>query len=366
MYQTFRRDLLAGPGFRSDNVLMASFDPGMVNYDADKTRQFYKALPDRVMSLPGVRSASLASMVPGNYNYETLAIAPEGYQLPDRQEAVGILTARVDENYFGTLRVPLVRGREFAAADVATSPLVAVVNETAAAQYWPGQDPIGKRIRLGDGDGRWLEVVGVAQTGKYRFLMERPVGFLYLPYAQHPRFSMVLLVESSGDPTSLGAPLRDAVRALDSNVPVYGIRTLKRTFDANAVDPNLLVIHLEAAMGGMGMLLALSGLYGLIAYSVSARRREIGIRMAVGAEKKDVLGMVLRQGLVLAGTGTAIGLVLAVGAGRLLVALFPTTENGVAVYLIVIPAVFAITMLAALVPASRAAKVDPAVVLRQG
>ena len=156
------------------------------------------------------------------------------------------------------------------------------------------------------------------------------------------------------------------MRALDTNLPVYGVRTLKQTFDANAVYPNLLIIRLEAAMGGMGVLLALSGLYGLIAYSVSTRRREIGIRMAVGAGKSDVLGMVLRQGFLLAGAGTVIGLTLAVAAGRLLVAVFPATENSVFVYLIVIPVVFGITMLAVLIPAGRAAKVDPSTVLRQG
>jgi predicted permease len=364
MFQTFRRDLLAGPGFRSDSILMAAFDPSLVGYDETKTHNFYKSLPERVRSLPGVRSVSLASMVPANYNYETMSIAPERYQLPEGLETVAILTARVDENYFTTLQVPLVRGRSFVAADVASSPLVAVVNDTAAQQFWPGQDPIGKRIRLGD--GRWLEVVGVAKTGKYRFLMERPTPFMYVSFAQHPRSSMVLLIESTGDPRSLAAPLRSTVRALDANLPVYGVRTLKQTFDANAVDPNLLIIRLEAVMGGMGVLLALSGLYGLMAYSVSTRRREIGIRMAVGADRRDVLGMVLRQGFVLAGAGSVIGLVLAAAAGRLLVAVFPATENSAFVYLIVIPAVFSVTLLAALIPASRAANVDPSTVLRQG
>jgi predicted permease len=335
-----------------------------VNFDDIKTRDFYKALPERARNLPGVRSVSLASMVPANYNYETMLVAPEGFQLPDGKQTTAILTSRVDENYFNTLHVPLVRGRGFAATDVANAPLVAVVNEIAALQFWPGQDPIGKRIRLGD--GRWLQVVGVAKTGKYRFLMERPTWFLYLPYAQHPRSSMVLLLESVGDPSSLATPLRNVVHELDATMPVYGVRTLKRTFDANAVDPNVLIIRLEAAMGGMGVLLALSGLYGLIAYGVSVRRREIGIRMAVGAKQKNVLAMVMRQGIVLSGAGTLIGLVLAITAGRLLVAVFPATDNSVVTYLVVIPAVFAITMLAVLIPASRAAKMDPAVVLRQG
>jgi hypothetical protein len=273
--------------------------------------------------------------------------------------------SRIDENYFTTLRVPIVRGRGFAVSDDANSRLVAVVNETAAEQYWPGQNPIGKRIRLGGASSPWLEIVGVAKTGKYRFLMERPTRFIYIPFVQHPKAQMVLLVESAGDPASLAAPLRDTVRELDPDLPTFGTRTLQQTFETGAVDPNLLIVQMSAAMGSMGVLLALSGLYGLMAYSVTTRRREIGIRMAIGAHKNNVLGMVLRQGLVLAGTGTAVGLFLSAGTARLLAAAFPSYQYSVVVYLIVVPAAFGITMLAAFLPARRASQVDPVRVLRQ-
>jgi hypothetical protein len=294
-----------------------------------------------------------------------MTIAPEQYQLPEGEQGVSILASRVDENYFGTLGIPIVRGRAFAAGDDARSPMVAVVNEAAAAYYWPGQDPLGKRIRLTAGAGAWLEVVGVAKTGKYRFLMERPTRFLYVPYAQHPRSQMILLLESEGDPTSLTGPLHELVRRLDPDLPIYGVRTLQETFETGAVSPNLLIIRLEAAMGAMGVLLALTGLYGLMAYSVSARRREIGIRLAIGAHKNNVLGMVMRQGFALAGVGTLAGLALSAVAGRVLVAAFPDTRNSIAAYFLVVPAVFGVTMLAALVPARRAALVDPVAVLRQ-
>lgn len=365
MFQTFRRDLLAGPGFRAGNVLMATFDPSLVNYDDVKTRRFYKDLLEKVKTIPGVRSAALTSMVPANYDYETMSVVPELHQMRDGETSLGVLASRVDENYFGTLRIPLARGRAFSGRDDDGAPLVAIVNETAAGQFWPGQDPIGKRIRLTDENNEWMEVIGVARTGKYRFLMERPTPFLYVPYAQHPKSRMLLLLEAAGDPASLAAPLREIAGTLDPEIPVHDVRTLQRTFEANAIDPNLLVIRLEVAMGIMGVLLALTGLYGLMAYSVSSRQREIGIRMAIGAGRGNVLGMVIRQGLVLAGTGTALGILLSVSAGRLLVAVFPATDNSVLPYLTIIPVVFAVTMLAALMPAVRASRIDPAVVLRQ-
>ena len=208
-------------------------------------------------------------------------------------------------------------------------------------------------------------IVGVAKTGKYRFLMERPTRFLYIPFAQHPKAQMVLLLESAGDPASLAAPLRDTVRDLDPDLPTFGTRTLQQTFETGAVDPNLLIVQMSLAMGSMGMLLALTGLYGLMTYSVSTRRREIGIRMAIGAHKNNVLGMVLRQGLVLAGTGTVVGLFLSAGTARLLAAAFPSYQYSVVVYLIVVPAAFGITMLAVFLPARRASQVDPVLALRQ-
>lgn len=365
MYQTFRNTLLAGPGFRTDHLLVAGFDPSLVNYTDAQTKKLYKDLRDRAGALPGVRSAALSSVLPASYSADMMAIVPERYQMPEGQKTIQILASRVDENYFATFGVPILRGRGFTEDDDSDSPLVAVLNETAAGIFWPGEDAIGKRVRLGGDTGPALEIVGVVKTGKYQFLMERPRNFLYVPYAQHPRSRMNLLLESAGDPASLTAPLSEVVRGLDSNLPVYSVRTFQQTFETGAVTPNLMIIELEAAMGGMGVLLALSGLYGLMAYSVSARRREIGIRMAIGAHKNQVLAMVLRQGLLLAGTGTAVGLIFSAGVGRLLVAAFPATQNSVVAYLIVVPAVFAVTMLAAFLPARRASQVDPVTALRQ-
>ena len=365
LYLGFERELLAGPGFRADHVLLANFDPSVVNYSENQARNFYRDLEQRASRIPGVRSVALASAVPGSYDLESKTIVPEHYEVPEGQRSLSIMSSRVNENYFASLRIPMVRGRGFASADDADSAPVAIVNEVAAERYWPWQDPIGKRLRLGDGSGAWLEIVGVAKSGKYEYIVERPMPFLYVPDAQHPRARMTLLMESAGDPSALAAPFRESLRELDPAMPVYSIRTLQYTWDARAVDPSRLLNKMVAAMGCMGVLLALTGLYGLMAYSVSTRRREIGIRMAIGAHKNAVLGMVLRQGFVLAGTGTAVGLLLSAGVSRLLVAAFPAMRNSSITYLIVIPAVFGVTMLAAFLPARRASQVDPVTALRQ-
>ncbi len=363
LYVTFHRELLAGPGFRADHTLIANFETAVAGYGDSESRIFYRDLVERAREIPGVRSAALASGVPASDDLESISIVPENFDLPEGQTGIGIVATRVGENYFATLGIPILRGREFAATDDADSMLVAIVNQAAADQYWPRQNPLGKRIRWGDGP--WRTIVGVAKTGKYQFVVERDIPFLYLPYAQVPRTQMTLVLESAGDPAGLAAPLRDLVRRLDPTLPAFAIRTLEHMWNARAVNPSLLIIKMAATMGGMGVLLALTGLYGLMAYSVSARRREIGIRMAVGAQKSTVLRMILRQGFVLAASGTILGFLLSAAVGRMVEAAFPTHHPSPIIFIVVVPAVFAVTMLAAFLPARRASQVDPVDALRQ-
>jgi predicted permease len=364
MYLTFQRDLLAGPGFRTDHLLAANFDPSLVDYTDAQMHNFYRDLVERARAIPGVRSATLASGVPGGYDLETTTVIPEAYNFPAGQEGVGFVTTRADENYFATMGVTIVRGRGFTMGDNAEAPLVAVVNEAAAERHWPGQDPIGKRLRLAAG-GPWREIVGVVRNMKFSFLVERPRLAMYVPFAQHPRQRTTLLLEAAGDPSPLAVPLRELVRSRDANLPVYNIRNFQDAWNTNAVKPSLLISKMIAAMGGMGVLLALSGLYGLMAYSASTRRREIALRMAIGAHKNNVLRMMLRQGFVLAVAGTGIGLLAGLATGRLMVATFPTHTPTVTAYVAVVPAVFLVTMLAAYLPARRASRVNPVAALRQ-
>ena len=371
-YRAAHRMLEKGPGYRIDHVLMMSFDPGLVRYTEPQAQRFFEQVAERARSVPGVKSAALASSVPMYIDPAgSAAILPEGFQFSDGKESVQVLGATVDEHYFDALAIPIVKGRGFRAIDSLDALKVAVVNEQVAQHYWAGQDPIGKRFRLNDSRGPWIEIVGVAKTTKYIFIGEPPTEFVYFPYRQRPQPRMTLLAESIGDPTSLAAPLREVVRTLDANQPIYNVRSLEELYRMRTVVQFGVVCTLMGAMGIMGLGLAIVGLYGLVAYAASRRTREIGIRMAIGAGRSDVLGMVLRQGMVLATVGLAVGLLMSVGAGRAVGALFPgvglSPGSGPSDFVplaLVAVAVLLVTLLAAYIPARRASRVNPTEALR--
>jgi predicted lysophospholipase L1 biosynthesis ABC-type transport system permease subunit len=245
---------------------------------------------------------------------------------------------------------------------------VAIVNETFAARYWPGADAVGKRIRLTEGNPDPIEIVGIAANHKYRGLSEPPVEFVYFPWAQDPSNDTTLLVQTTGEPEATAAPLRQAVLSLDQRMPVLAMRTMEDFFQTATVIFSTVIVRIVAGMGSMGLALALIGLYGLVAYSVSRRTREIGIRVAVGANPRSVLRMVLRHGLLLALCGTVVGLLGSVAMQGALRAVFPFEDVAnldVTTHLLVVPALFVITLVAAYIPARRAARIDPLTALRQ-
>ena len=368
MYRGFQRLLERGPGYRTDHLLLMSFDPGLVGYTEAEAQQFFEQMAERARSVPGVKSAALVSSVPmATDPAGGIAIVPEGVQLPAGKDSVTLLTSVVDEHYFDTMRLAIIRGRGFRATDSADAPKVAVVNEQVAQHYWPGQDPLGKRFRMNDSRGPWVEIVGLAKTSTYIFLAERPREFAYFPYTQRPQPRMVLVAESTGDPSSLATPLRELVRTFDANQPIYNVRTMEELYRMRAVAIFSVASRLVAAMGIMGLGLALAGLYGLVAYAVSRRTKEIGIRMAIGAGQWDVLGMILRQGMVLALLGLGVGLLGSMGAGRALAALFPDRGHGASDFValgLVAAAVLSVVLLAAYIPARRASRVNPTDALR--
>jgi len=365
IYRGFRQTLGAGPGFRTDHLLMLSFDPTLLRYNENQTQQFYRQVVERAATVPGVKSAALASGVPmDGSNLGSMSILPEGFQIPKGQEIPSIFGSTVDEHYFDTMDLSVARGRGFRASDTASSPRVAVVNEQLAKHYWPEKDAIGRRFRLDSPDGPWVEIVGVAKTTKYLWIAESPMDFVYLPLAQHPQTQMTLLAQSSGDAAALAQPLRQMVRELDVNQPVFDVRTFDDFYQFRAVGQPNVVIRTVGMMGLMGLVLALVGLYGLVSYAATRRSREIGIRMAIGAARGTVLRMVLRQGVVLALIGIAIGLAASVGAKRLLNTIFTGDEVDFVTYLLVAPALLAVTALAVYIPARRASRIDPMRVLR--
>jgi predicted permease len=365
IYRGFRQVLGEGPGFRTDHVLMMSFDPSLLRYNESQTQQFYRQVVERARLAPGVKSAALASAAPMDpEDGGSMTILPEGLELPKGQDNPSVFGNTVDENFFDTMDIQITRGRGFRAADNKGAPLVAVINEQLAKRYWPGRDPLGKRFRLDSRDGPWVEIVGVTKTLKYLWIAEAPTEFLYLPLAQRPQSRMQLLAHTSGDAAGLAEPLRQMVRDLDANQPVYGVRTFDDFYRYKAVGIPNVIIRTVAAMGLMGLVLAMVGLYGLVAYAATRRSREIGIRMAIGAARGTVLRMVLKQGLVLALIGIGIGLAASVGAERLLKTMFESYGTDFVTYLLVAPILLAVTALAVYIPARRASRIDPMRVLR--
>jgi macrolide transport system ATP-binding/permease protein len=366
MARGFQHSLLDGTGFAKDRLLMVKFDPRLVQYNAAQTQQFYKLLVERVREATGVQSDALTQNIPlGQDEFYGLAFVPDGFQMPQDRENFNSTMDTVDPGYFETLGIPILRGRGFLASDTADAPRVAVVNERFAKHYWPGGDAVGKRIRLDGRAGTPVEIVGVAQTIKYQSTFEKPMDFVYMPLAQHPVSRMVLMLRSSGDPLQLVQPVKDVVRTLDPNMPMLQTRAYEDFYvNATVTGPGI-AIQLVGAMGGVGLLLTIAGLYGLVAYNVSRRTREIAIRMALGAARSDVLRLVMGKGLVLVGMGTAIGLAMGFAVERLMNSvLFNAGGVDIVAYIIVVPSLFLVTMLATYVPARRASRIAPTQALR--
>ena len=292
-------------------------------------------------------------------------MVPEGYRFPKEQVRAIVLTSIVDENYFDVMQTRLVRGRAFAPTDKEDSTPVVIVNEEFAKAYWPGQDAIGRRLSIDRKKNVWLQVVGIAETGKYTFAGEPPTSFIYLPFAQNPRKSLYLLTNSYADPALLAAPLRELVRSLDPDQPVFNVRTMEDFYQVRTISVMRMIVEVVGTMGAVGLSLALIGLYGLIAFSVARRTREIGIRMAIGAARSDVLNMVLRQGLKLSMAGICIGGLISVAVARALTAgLVGLGHPNSATYMIVPVVLFLVTLASCYLPAFRASRTDPMVALR--
>jgi predicted permease len=367
LVQGFHDELQQGPGFRTDHLWLTGFDTTPVHYTEDQTRRFYKDLLDKTRLAPGVRSAALMQNIP-LLGGGSIGVVPEGYNLPRGQESLSIANGYVSSGYFATLGVPILRGRGFLDSDRSDTPLVAVVNEKFAHGYWPQEDALGKRFHLQSATGPLVEIVGIAKMAKYFWIAEPPLDYIYLPYTQEKLPAMTIVAETSApDAASIAPVLREVVRGIDPDMPVFNARTMQDYYTQRAIKTPDIIAQSVAGLGSMGLVLAMVGLYGLITYSVSQRRREIGIRMAIGADRQKVIRMILRQGLILGSIGVGVGLIVSFFACRAVMtvvwiatfdhlnyALFPA---------IAIP-LLAITLLATFEPARRASLVDPMRALR--
>ena len=369
MYRGFQRSLSEGLDFATeakDHVLLARFDPRLVQYDTERTQRFYRQLVERVREKPGVWSAALTQNPPlGLEGWDMVAFVPENFEMPRDRDVLASRADTVDEGYFETIGVPILRGRGFRSSDDSGAPRVAVVNEHFAQHYWPGADALGKRFRLGGRAGEPVEVVGVAQNIHYGDTFSGRTDFLYMPVAQHPVARLVLMVRSDGDALQLLDPIQDVVRSLDPNMPMLRTMSYAELYRYSVVVGPGVAIKLVGTLGAVALLLAIAGLYGLVSYNVSRRTREIGIRMAIGARPRDVLRLVMGRGLALVAIGTVFGIAMGFGVERAMNSmLFHAGGTDLLVYAVVVPTMVLVTMLAAWVPARRAARIAPTLALR--
>jgi predicted permease len=353
-------------GFRVDHTLMLSMDLGLQGYSEERGQQFYTQLRDRVRALPGVRDAAIAQYIPMGYDTSLTNIYPEGRVIDDKSKTETAVDDAVQPSYFRTAGTPVIQGREFTEADSASATKVAIINDAFARKIWPSENPLGKIFRTKK-DGPPIQVVGVTRTGKYLFLYETPQPAVYFPLAQRYASGANLFVYTDGDPQQILPVVREQISQLDAGLPVFGVTTMDAHVQyGKPLLPARLSAMFVGAFGLLGLVLASVGVYGVVSYSVSQRTQEIGIRTALGAQRLDVLGLILKQGMGMALIGTAVGIVLSFLLFRgLSSALYGVKSTD----FVTLGAVSAILMLVAFVasyvPAVRAARVDPVVALRE-
>ena len=350
------------PGFETAGVATVKLNAESWGYDREKGRAFFVTLHERVASLPGVTAVSLTDIVPLSRSTSGDAIQLDRTAAADDQNGrLAVQVSLADARYFDVVGIPVLLGRPFAPSDDERSPNVAIINETLAKRLAPDGNALGRTFGF---HRKQVTVVGVVRDSKYGDLTERTPAYLYLPVAQHWRPDLVLMARTTGDPASLAPALRDAVRDIDPTLPRPLLRTLEQETSI-VLFPQRIAAIVTGVLGGVGLLLAAVGLYGIIAYSVSRRTREIGVRVALGAQRTDVLGMVVREGMRLAGTGVVVGLVLAAVATRLIAGfLFSVSPIDGATFAGMSALFIAVALLASYLPARRAAATDPLTALR--
>jgi predicted permease len=361
LIQSLQAVRTASPGFSTEGVLATGVDLFTAGYDPQRAKNFQDELIDRLQSIGGVESVAFSRMTPFSYRtYSVAPIAVDGYDAPADQQPTSEYN-EVGPGFLATMGIPLVSGREFTRADNETAQPVAIVDETMTAQFWRGADPVGRRVQV---RGRWLQIVGVARTAKYRNLLETPKPFLYVPLRQNFSANTALLIRTPQGPSALAPALVREIHALDANVSPSELITMReqvdRTTAAQRISVTILVVF-----GGLALVLAAIGLYGVMASTVSQSTRELALRMALGAGTADLLRLVLSKGLVLTAGGVALGLLAALQATRLLGYLLYKVEPrdplafGSA-FLVIAVASF----VACFVPAWRATRTDPLRALR--
>ena len=355
------------PGFDTEHEAMAVLDPGSLGYPEAKGQRFFEQLIGRVKALPGVTSASLAAYLPLSTTRMRVGAGPKDRPIPP-QGLAAIDFTDVGSDYFQAMGIPLLHGREFTAQDTKGAAPVAIINEKLAQQFWPGESAIGHYLVLQTGptseSHSALQVVGVVHNGKYHTLGEAELPYLYRPLEQNYRSHLTLVVRSAGDPSLILPAIQQQVKAVDPQIAPFGLETIKE-YMVLPLFPAHTMGLLLSVFGGLALILAMSGLYGVMSFVVSQRTREIGVHMALGASQRDVLKFVVGQAARMILVGMGIGLVSAFGITRLMQSfLYGISSTDPATFVFVPLALAGVALLASYIPARRAAKVDPMVALR--
>ncbi len=352
------------PGFNPGNVLTASVNLPPARYVSPPQQlAFYQRLEERLKAMPGVVAAGFTSSLPLGGTDSGMPFVIQGRPVSSVSDAPILWYRFVNPAYFQAMRIPLRRGRSFDERDVAGTQRVVIVNETAARRFWPNQDPVGKRIGNGAPDG-WMPVVGVVADVRHMSLAREPDPEIYFAFAQSPRTAVNLVVRTASDPLRLAPSLRRAVLEIDGDQPVSRIASMEQTL-VDSIATKRLSTLLLGIFAALALLLSAIGIYGVISFSVTCRKHEIGVRMALGARSGDVLRMVVRQGTTLAVAGIAVGLAASMALTRLLeTMLFQVKATDPVIFLAVSLLLTAVAALASYIPARRAARVDPTVALR--
>lgn len=354
-------------GFNPSHVLNLTMDPVEVGYDQAQSREFYKNLLERVHAIPGVESASTTTSVPMGYFNNSDSVLVNGYQQPAGEAPPTLFISVVAPDYLQTMQIPLLKGRDISAADTMTSPFVAVINEAMAKRYWPNQEAIGQHFKMGTEPKASIEVVGVARNSRFAGATGEITPMFYIPLAQHfaANSLQTLQVRTKMAPQSTIPEIEQVIGTLAPNLPVFDVRTMNEAL--NTLNGFLFFeigAGLAGALGILGLVLAIVGVYGVVSYAASQRTREIGIRMAMGAQRFDVLKMIFSQGLLIVSIGLAVGIACAFGAAHLARNFLVVSATDPLTYVSVSLLLTAIALTACYIPALRAMRLNPTSALR--
>ncbi|MBV8052962.1 MAG: ABC transporter permease [Acidobacteriaceae bacterium] len=355
-------------GFERNGVINFTMDPTEVGYQEEQGRTFYKSLLERVRAIPGVESATTAAATPMGYIGGNDLVDVDGYQPPAGEAKTPVVYNVVSSDYLPTLRLSLLRGRTIDDRDIQTSPYVALINEAMRKKFWPDADPIGRYFKIGSDPQHSIQVVGVVKDAHVQTFTGTINPYFYLPFAQHYSGNSLqsLQVRTPVAPASMIPQIEQVIESLAPGMPVFDVQTMTEALNTlNGLLRFQIAAGIAAAMGLLGLILAVVGVYGVISYSANQRTHEIGIRMAIGAEPLDILKMIFRQGLFIVCLGLLVGTAGAFASARVLKGFLVVSATDPVTYLLVATGLTLVALFACYIPARRATRIDPMMALRE-